>query len=53
MFAQGLGKQRLELDAVEQGDGATASCTHCNQFHLQGQESLRLLDIKVCPSGNV
>ena len=51
MFAQGLGNRRLEVDAVEEGD-ATASCTRCNQFHFQGQESLCLLDIKVCPSGN-
>lgn len=48
---QGLGNQRLEVDAVEEGD-ATASCAHCNQFHFQGQESLCLLDTKVCPSGN-
>lgn len=44
MFAQGLGNQRLE--------GCCGSCTRCNQFHFQGQESLSLLDRKVSPSGN-
>lgn len=51
MFAQGLGNQRLEVDAVEEGDAA-ASSTHCNQFSFQGQEALCLLDIQVRPSGN-
>lgn len=42
MFAQTLGNQGLEVDAVEEGDAA-ASCTQCNQFHIQGQELLCLL----------
>lgn len=51
MFAQSLGNQGLEEDAVEEGDAA-ASCTQCSQFHIQGQELLCLLDKKVFPSTN-
>lgn len=40
MFAQGLGTQGLQVDAVEEGDAA-ASRAQCNQ--LQGQELLCLL----------
>lgn len=51
MFAQSLGNQGLEKDAAEEGDAA-ASCTQCNQFCIQGQELLCLLDKKVFPSTN-
>lgn len=50
MFAQGLDNQGLGVDAVEEGDAAGSS--QCNQFHIQGQELLYLLDKKVLPSRN-
>lgn len=46
----GFRQPRLEVDAVEEGDDAAASCTQCKQFHIQGQELLCLLDKKVLPN---